>query len=337
MTGGPESGTLDHIPDRAPDVAPGPAPEGATEGPADEVTVVVITYSPGPDLDRFLDTLREGTSHPYRVIVVDNGSDDGAPERAERERPEVTLLHSGGNLGYGRAANLGAARAETPWLVVANPDLTWTPGSLDTLLDARGRWPRAGAIGPAILTADGALYPSARALPSLGRGIGHALCGWWWPGNPWTRSYRREREAPAEGPVGWLSGSVLLLRRETFLTVHGFDPGYFMYFEDTDLGERIGLAGWLNVYAPGAVVVHEGGHATSRRRSAMVAEHHKSAYRYLSRRYSGTGWIPLRLGLHAGLAARSGLSRLVHQVGEGARPTRGAESLTGPEEPGSPD
>lgn len=303
-----------------------------TDG-TEEITVVVVTYSPGPALDRFLDTLQDATTHPYRVILVDNGSADGAPEHAVEQRSDVTLIRTGGNLGYGRAANLGAARADTPWLVIANPDLTWRPEALDTLLDARERWPRAGALGPALLTPEGALYPSARALPSLGRGIGHALCGWWWPGNPWTRTYRQERTAPAEGPVGWLSGSLLLIRREAFLDVHGFDPAYFMYFEDTDLGERIGLAGWLNVYVPAAVVVHEGGGATRHRRSAMIAEHHKSAYRYLSLHYAGTGWLPVRLGLHAGLAARSGLSRLVRQVGDGARPTRGAEALSGSERP----
>ena len=102
------------------------------------------------------------------------------------------------------------------------------------------RWPAGGAFGPAIVTPDGQLYPSARALPSLGRGIGHALAGWWWPTNPWTASYRQERESPVEGECGWLSGSALLVRREAFEAVGGFDPKYFMYFEDVDLCDRLG-------------------------------------------------------------------------------------------------
>src|SRR6185437_7241830 len=103
-------------------------------------------------------------------------------------------------------------------------------------------------LGPAILSPDGTLYPSARQLPSLGRGIGHALCGWWWPSNPWTAAYRRERGVPTERLAGWLSGSCMLVRREAFDAVGGFDPAYFMYFEDLDLCERIGRAGWQNVY-----------------------------------------------------------------------------------------
>jgi N-acetylglucosaminyl-diphospho-decaprenol L-rhamnosyltransferase len=207
-------------------------------------------------------------------------------------------------------------------VVVANPDLRWEPGALDTMLDAVERWPRAGVLGPAILSPDGTLYPSARALPSLGRGIGHALLGWWWPSNPWTAAYRRERGAPREGEAGWLSGSCLLLRREAFAAVGGFDPAYFMYFEDLDLCERICRAGWQVVYVPAAVVTHEGGVSTSRDPRAMADAHHASAWRYLSRRYAGARWAPVRLALRAGLAVRAALARHVPAVAAGAKPAR---------------
>ena len=128
-----------------------------------------------------------------------------------------------------------------------------------------------------------------------------------WPGNPWTRSYRRE-QAPVERTAGWLSGSCLLLRREAFDSVGGFDPSYFMYFEDVDLGERLGRAGWLNVYAPSAEIVHTGSHATVHNKQAMFVEHHRSAYRYLARRYPGPRWLPVRLGLRAGLMTRAWLT-----------------------------
>jgi len=291
------------------------------------VSVVVVTFRPGEALRRFLETARKATSEPYEVLVVDNGPADGASDAVAAEFAEAQVLRPGGNVGYGRGANFGARAAVADWLVVANDDLAWQPGSLDTLLGAVTRWPDAGALGPAILTPDGSLYPSARALPSLGRGIGHAVCGWWWPSNPWTRAYRQERGAPVERSVGWLSGSCLLLRRAAFEAVGGFDPSYFMYFEDLDLCERIGKAGWRNIYVPDAVIAHIGGLSTERHRAAMVREHHRSAYRYLSRRYAGPAWLPLRLALRVGLAGRSLLSRVVHGVGEGARPTRTAAAL----------
>jgi N-acetylglucosaminyl-diphospho-decaprenol L-rhamnosyltransferase len=294
---------------------------------ARQLGIVVVTYSPGSSLDHFLDTLEKATERPYQVVLADNGSTDGVPERAASTRTGLTLVHTGGNVGYGRAVNAGMPAVPGEWVLIANPDVTFEPGSLDTLAAAAERWPRAGALGPAILSPDGSLYPSARSLPSLGRGIGHALCGWWWPSNPWTAAYRRERGAPVEGPAGWLSGSCLLVRRTAFDAVTGFDPTYFMYFEDLDLCERLGTAGWQSVYVPTAVVTHEGAHATKHAPAEMLAAHHASAYQYLARHYTGLRWLPVRLVLRLGLAARLALSRVITRIGAGARPTRSADTL----------
>ena len=285
--------------------------------------IVVVTYFPGDFLEDFLASLPAASEGPIPVTVVDNGSTDGSVERAEAH-PGVDLIETGRNAGYGTAANLGVAQATEEWVLVVNPDIEFEPQSIDQLLTVADRWPRAAALGPRIHTADGMLYPSARELPSLGRGIGHAAFGWVWPSNPWTASYRRERGTPVEGVAGWLSGACLMVRREAFDAVGGFDEGYFMYFEDTDLCERLARSGWDVVYAPSATVVHHGGHATSRNLVAMSKAHHDSAYRYLSRRYRGAWWAPVRGALKAGLWGRYQLSRRVRRVVHGAQPTRQA-------------
>ncbi len=285
------------------------------------VAVVAVTFNSGDSLPAFLDSVRAASADPVPVVLADNGSPDGSTELAAR-RPDVRVVPTGGNLGYGRAANVGVAATDTEWVVVANPDVVWSPGALDELLAAASRWPGAGALGPLIRTVDDAVYPSARALPSLGRGVGPALFGWFWPANPWTAAYRRERGALTEGPTGWLSGSCLLLRRTAFDAIGGFDPAYFMYFEDVDLGDRLGRAGWQNVYVPSVEVLHTGGHATKRNPGAMAAEHHRSAYRYLAGRYPGWRWLPVRAVIRAGLLARAELARRVRGVAEGAAPQR---------------
>ncbi|HEY3896233.1 MAG TPA: glycosyltransferase family 2 protein [Pseudonocardiaceae bacterium] len=281
--------------------------DGSVAGRAygQELAVVTVTYSPGETLETFLDSVVKATSRPVRVLLADNGSTDGAPERAAR-RDGVRLLRIGENVGYGSAVNRGAVEwgPEVGWVVVANPDIEWHPGSLDELVTAAQRWPRAGALGPLIRQPDGAVYPSARLLPNLGRGIGHAVLGPIWPANPWTKAYRQSDTALGERTAEWLSGSCLLMRRAAFESVGGFDPRYFMYFEDVDLGDRLGRAGWLNVYVPSAEVTHLGGHATSRVCDQMLAAHHQSTYRYLADRRPGLRHAPLRLLLRAGLAAR---------------------------------
>jgi N-acetylglucosaminyl-diphospho-decaprenol L-rhamnosyltransferase len=277
---------------------------------ADTIGVVTVTYSSGESLATFLKSLTEATARPLDVVLADNGSTDGAPEQAAL-RSDVRFLPTGGNLGYGRAANIGVTATSSEWVVIANPDVVWAPGSLDELLSAADRWPRAATLGPLIRTVDGDIYPSARELPSLSRGIGHALFGWCWPSNPWSASYRQERAAPIERTAGWLSGSCLLVRRTAFESIHGFDPAYFMYFEDVDLGRRLADAGWLNVYVPTAEVTHVGSHATVHAAQAMFAEHHRSAYRYLSGRYPGRRWLLVRLVLRVGLTLREKAGHLI--------------------------
>ncbi len=277
-----------------------------TELYGDELGVVVVTYSPGEMLDMFLDSLAKATSRQVRVVLADNGSVDGAPERAAASRAGVTLVSTGGNPGYGGGANRGVAELppDVGWVVVANPDIEWAVGSLDALLEATTRWPRGGAFGPLIREPSGVVYPSARLLPSLGRGVGHATLGRVWPGNPWTRAYRQSDRAVRERVAGWLSGSCLLLRRSAFEAVNGFDERYFMYFEDVDLGDRLGRAGWQNVYVPDAEVTHIGGHATERDSAFMLETHHRSAYRYLADRHRGPQWAPVLAAIKAALAVR---------------------------------
>jgi N-acetylglucosaminyl-diphospho-decaprenol L-rhamnosyltransferase len=288
-------------------------------GVSEQVGLVTVTYSPGPTLEALLDSLPAASSRPVTVVLADNGSTDGSVERAA-SRPDVRLLRTGSNLGYGGAANAGVAVLDPAirWLLVVNPDVVLGEGAIDGMIAAAQRYPRAGAVGPLITTPEGVVYPSARQLPSIGAGIGHAVFGWWWPSNPWTRGYRQDAAEPVERTAGWLSGSCLLLRRDAFAQVDGFDPAYFMYFEDVDLGYRLGLAGWTNVYCPSAVVTHQGGHSTERAAAAMADAHHRSAYRYLSRRYPATWQAPLRLVLRAGLAGRAFLSKRSAKVAGGA-------------------
>jgi N-acetylglucosaminyl-diphospho-decaprenol L-rhamnosyltransferase len=276
---------------------------------SDELVVVTVTYSPGPHLGRFLASLSRATDRPVTVIMADNGSTDGAPEEALESCSNVRLMRTGANLGYGTAVNRAVAEIgpEAEFFVVANPDVQWGAGCIDVLLEAAGRWPRAGALGPLIHDPDGSIYPSARHLPSLIRGGMHAVVGPFWKSNPWTAEYRQERLEPSERPVGWLSGSCLLLRRAAFEEVSGFDERYFMYMEDVDLGDRLGKAGWQNVYVPSAEILHDKGHATGRDPARNLAAHHTSTYTFLADRHPRRWQAPLRWTIRIALAARAGL------------------------------
>ncbi len=270
-----------------------------------EVLLVTVSYRSGDALVEFLETLPAAAASPVETVIVDNASEEGFAERWTA--PHVSVVAPGANLGYGGAVNAGVAASHAlgEWLLVANPDVRWNPGAIDLML-AAGAEPDIGVVGPLILTPSGEVYPSARRLPSLRTGIGHALLSPVWPDNPWSRRYRADRDTePRRRDAGWLSGSCLLVRRSVFEAVGGFDEKFFMYFEDVDLCARIGAAGWRVVYDPSASVIHSGGHSTSAHSARMIREHHRSAYRYLAARYHAWYLWPLRVALRAALAARA--------------------------------
>ena len=276
------------------------ASAGAAGGLAENVAVVVV--APNALDAEFVDTLRTATRRSIELVHVCTDPSVGTPPLGGR------ILRVDPTLAYGAAVNSGVRDTTAEYVVVASPSIRWETGSLDELLSAARRWPTGAAFGPLITRPDGATYPSARCVPTLGHGIGHAVFGRWWPGNPWTRGYLGSYTGE-ERTAGWLSGSCLLLRRDAFDSVGGFDPGFVAFFEDVDLGERLNRAGWHNVYVPAACVRHVGVGVTGRETAAMTVEHHRSASRYLARRYAGWRWLPLRLVLRVGLAIRSRWAR----------------------------
>ncbi len=273
------------------------------------VTVGVVTVSFGSEavLEGFLASLPSASAHELITVVADNKASAGAPAAALAKRFGALYLPLPENRGYGGAMNAAIHKlpGDIRWILISNPDIEIRPGAIDELVRVGDADARVAAVGPLVIT-DGEVYPSARALPSLGNGIGHALLARVWRTNPFTASYRNDTELPPrERDAGWLSGSCLLVRREAFDAVGGFDDDYFMYFEDVDLGARLGAAGWLNRYAPSAVVEHSGAHSTDSDSSRMVVVHHQSAYRFLSRRYSGWYNFPVRFVVRVGLAGRA--------------------------------
>lgn len=280
------------------------------------IAIITVTFSPGEYLGKFLASAPGAVTQGARVVMVDNGSTDGAPEAAE-EKGLAELVYSGGNVGYGAGMNYGArwlrearekGEIDDEFFVISNPDVVFQPGAIDEMLKVARDNPRAGAVGPRIDEADGSIYPSARRVPELGSGIGHALLGPIWPKNPWTKRYLADADMTQQKVTGWLSGSCLLVRWSAFESVGGFDERYFMYMEDVDLGDRLGKAGWLNIYTPEARIAHAKGHSAGKHPDIVLPAHHESAYRFLADRNPGIAKAPLRLALRLGLGLRGKLA-----------------------------
>jgi N-acetylglucosaminyl-diphospho-decaprenol L-rhamnosyltransferase len=284
---------------------------------------VVVSYNGGDLLERCVRSILAETSAGVPdVVVVDNGSSDGSLERLRTAFPTgtVRIVEAPGNVGYARGANLGIATTDTPVVAVLNADVEVAAGVAGAMVDALAADARLGAVGPRVLNVDGSVYPSARADPGLGVAAGHAALGLVWPTNPFTRRYRQlDCDPNVAREVDWISGAALWLRREALDDVGGWDERYFMYMEDLDLCLRLRRAGWRVSYEPGGEVVHVQGASTSQRPYRMIAEHHRSVWRFAARRYRG--WRRVLLVPLAGVLAVRYLGAVVqHRWGRPSMP-----------------
>jgi N-acetylglucosaminyl-diphospho-decaprenol L-rhamnosyltransferase len=271
-----------------------------------KVALVTVGFESEDIWPSFFASLAASTLTPSLVVVVENS--EVVPGNLENLYPNgLTVLHRPDNPGYGGGINWGVSHVpeDCSVIVMCNPDIEFQPEALEVLVNTLMADERVGIAGPAIVNPDGSLYPSARAFPGIRVGVGHALLGEIWKKNPWTRRYLGVYETHDNRIVDWLSGSCLVIKREAFVEVGGFDTDYFMFLEDVDLCFRLKRAGWRSLYVPAASITHAGGHSTKKRMADMVRVHHESARKFLFRLYDKPVYWPLRQVLRLGLKIRS--------------------------------
>ena len=274
---------------------------------------VVVCYEPGSLLlECVRSLLADDSAGPFDIVLVDNGSTDGWVARVASTYPQVRVVRAPGNVGYARAANLGIAATDAPLVAVLNADLTMAPGTAATMVERLEREPELAAVGPRVRNTDGSDYPSARSNPSLPVAVGHGLFGLWWPTNPFTRRYRQlDADPGAARDVDWLSGCAMWLRRDALDEIGGWDERYFMYVEDLDLCWRLRRAGYRIAYESAGEIEHVQGASTRRHPYRMLIEHHRSAWRFARRRFTGARVVLLPFAA-VYLAFRCGLAITEH-------------------------
>ena len=219
------------------------------------------------------------------TIVVDAASSDGAIEEIEAELPDVRVLRLSANLGYGAALNAGAARANGELLLLLNPDTWALPGAVEELAQALAEAPGAGAAGPKLLNEDGSTQQSVRGFPTPWRlATEYFFLRWFAPRSRALNAfYAAGFDHASPRTVEWLVGAALLVRRDAFEGVGGFDESFFMYDEEVDLCYRLAATGRSTIFVPSAEIGHAGGASTSAMPEAMYLEQLRSHLRFVDK------------------------------------------------------
>lgn len=270
------------------------------------VDCVVVTYNSAEDLPRCLSSVVGQEGVEVAMTVVDNCSADESVATAHAHGARV--LANSRNRGFAAAVNQGLRAGKSRWVLIVNPDARLMPGGLRAMIDAVGCGDRIGCVGPKTTDMAGNAYPSARGFPGIFTAVVHGLLGSVWPRNPATRRYHAGSGASAvAAEVDWVSGCCMLLSRQAWEAVGGFDERYFMYVEDIDLCFRLRRSGWRTMFEPGATVQHVGGRSSRRRPLRSIYHHHRGAIRFYWR--SASPWHrPVTAPLAALMLAMRGVT-----------------------------
>jgi GT2 family glycosyltransferase len=221
------------------------------------LAIVIVSYNARADLAGALGSL---AAHPpttaHSVVVVDNASTDDIAGLVRRDFPSVQFINAGGNLGFGRANNLGIRATDSELVLLLNPDTLVPAGAIDAMIRRLDELPDVAAIGPRLR--DGAGF----AELSFGRMY-----------TPWSELRRKvalaldargfgptraaiDRLTRREQTADWVSGACLLVRRADGDAAGWFDERYFMYAEDVDFCAALRARGRRVLFSPAAEVVH---------------------------------------------------------------------------------
>ena len=288
-----------------------------------DLAVVIVAWNNRSVIGDALSSLLSDLAASHlrcQVYVVDSASSDGTPDLVAREFPQVKLIRSGDNIGFGASNNLalralgfgkaGAASALPKAVYLLNPDTVTHPCATRALYDALESRLNAGVVGARLTYPDGSFQHSAFRFP----GLRQIYCeffsapGRFLDGRFNGRYPRSLYAGSAPFAVDFALGATMMFKREALITCPGFDEHFFMYCEEVDLQWRLRRKGWKAYCVPAAHVMHIGGFSASQARPASVVNLWRSRLTLFDKHYPPSKRAMARRLIIAGMRRR------IHQL-----------------------
>jgi N-acetylglucosaminyl-diphospho-decaprenol L-rhamnosyltransferase len=280
------------------------------------LAIVIVSWNVRDLLDRCITSLHAslaGAQISYTIVVADNASSDGTPQMLRERHPEVRLIETGGNLGFGGGNNLAMRvlleGSEPPeLLLILNPDTEAVGDAIPTLVAWMQAHGDVAVVGPLLRYPDGSAQPSRRRLPTPGVFFMESTpLEWRWPDNRWVRRYRMlDQPDTAVQDVDWLVGAALLVRRAAIAQAGLFDERLTLYSEELEWQRRLRQSGRI-VFLPQAAITHHEGQSSAQVPTRRLVLFHTNRLRYIRMAHGA----PLALLVRAFLLAAYGAELLV--------------------------
>lgn len=274
------------------------------------LSTIIITFNTREMTLECLRTLLADTQRiDHEIFIVDNASTDGTLDAIRKEFPQVRLIANTQNKGFGAANNQAMKIATGKYFLLLNSDAFPKPGAIPTLIKELESQPDVALLGPKLLNPDGSLQLSCFKFPSPTRA---------WLENTWLSTLFSRNQIlgdyrcwPRDAPhhVDWLIGACMLLRRDVFEKIGGFDERFFMYAEETDWQLRMQNAGYHIALTPAAQAMHLAGASTDpaqpKKEKSLINEHFfHSLDLYALKHHGHLGLLGLRAAMITGTLLR---------------------------------
>jgi N-acetylglucosaminyl-diphospho-decaprenol L-rhamnosyltransferase len=211
-----------------------------------DVSVIIVTYNSAASIADCLESVGAQQSIQRETLVIDNASSDQTTSIVRGVGANVTLIENRENVGFGRACNQGFAISKGGYIYLLNPDAQFIGrDALSTLCRALSEHARWGMAGSRVVSAAGEEKLPATTYPD--------------------QSHVRKDFSQLPGKIAWVVGASMIIRREVYAELGGFDPEFFLYSEETDFCLRLRQGGYEIGFVKGAAVRHIGGASESGR------------------------------------------------------------------------
>jgi N-acetylglucosaminyl-diphospho-decaprenol L-rhamnosyltransferase len=258
-----------------------------------KLSIVILCWNDFKVISNCLSSIFSGVhSTEFEVIVSDNGSTDGSPERIREAFPLVHVIENGENLRFSKGNNVGIRASRGEYILILNPDTIIHDGSLDRWIEFADRHPEAGGFGCRVLNPDGSYQRSGRPFPTIWRGWLGALClgALGHISDVFIANEYIKWKGDTERTIDWQSGCCLMVRADLLKRLGGLDDQLQYYYEDVDLCHRIWDAGHSIVFTPEVTITHLGGQSTTQRFPvAFELDKYRNCYRYFYKYFGREG------------------------------------------------
>lgn len=233
-----------------------------------DLSIIIVNYNVKEFLQNLIHSIEKAALNLTKeIIIIDNASDDGSVEFIKEKLPQVTLIANKVNLGFGKANNIGLKQATGKYLLLINPDTIVAEDTFEKMICFFESNKTVGLAGCKILNPDGTFQLACRrSFPgpwtSFTKVTGLSSL---FPGSKifarYNLTYLDENQTYE---VDAISGSFMMMKREVYEKVGGFDEQFFMYGEDLDLCYRIQKAGYKVFYVHSTQIIHYKGESAKR-------------------------------------------------------------------------